>query len=39
MDDCKICEYLELCRNGQRPPCPWQIETSIYNPNIPRDIK
>lgn len=33
-DECHGCEYLDRCRSGERPPCPWTIETVIFNPNL-----
>ena len=34
MDDCKNCEFLEKCREGEKMPCPWETVKSVYNPNI-----
>ena len=34
MDDCKNCEFLEKCREGEKIPCPWETVESVYNPNI-----
>ena len=34
MDDCKNCEFLEKCREGEKIPCPWETVENVYNPNI-----
>ncbi len=36
MDDCKECEFLEKCRNGDRVNCPWEYLEKIYNPMLPK---
>ena len=34
MDDCKNCEFLEKCREGEKTQCPWETVENVYNPNI-----
>lgn len=32
MDDCKECEFLNQCRNGEKVKCPWVYLEKVYNP-------
>lgn len=33
-DDCTMCQYLDQCRAGNRPPCPWEMIRETNNPNL-----